>query len=175
MIKKSPQLNTEYPHEAWLLTGSNEGDRSKFLQFAIEQLNANSGTIVARSSVYETAAWGKEGFPAHLNQALYLRTRLSPLELLDSIQAIELAAGRRRADKWGQRCLDIDIIFYDRAIIDEPHLQIPHPWMQHRRFVLTPLCEIASHYVHPVLQQSVADLLSTCQDTLEVTIYDVSK
>lgn len=156
-------------HSVFLLTGSNLGDRATQLSACIAALQNCAGTVTASSRVYETEAWGKEGLPPHLNQALHLSTTLSPLELLDVIHDIEYRLGRVRQEKWGVRAVDIDIIYYDDNVLNLPQLTIPHPLMQERRFVLQPLCEIAAAYLHPLLRKTTAELLSSCTDPLAVT------
>ncbi len=155
-------MNTVY-----LLLGSNEGDRQSWLQRAIDQLSA-IGSIVLRSHVYETAAWGLEEQPAFLNMALSLHTQLSAHALLSATRNIEQNLGRQRTLKWGQRTLDIDILFYNDEVIDTPDLTIPHPFIQERRFALAPLNELAPTLVHPIFKKTIAELLSICNDTLEV-------
>jgi 2-amino-4-hydroxy-6-hydroxymethyldihydropteridine diphosphokinase len=152
----------------YILLGGNEGDREARLQQAVQQINAQCGPVVQQSSVYETAAWGLEDQPDFLNQAICIRTLLSPQELLQKTLAIEKAMGRHRVVKWGQRTIDIDIIFYGEQIVQEEQLVIPHPMMQDRRFVLAPLHEIAPNLVHPVLHKTVRQLLDECPDKLEV-------
>lgn len=154
--------------DAYLLLGSNLGDRAAHLRKARAQLAATAGEIVAVSAIYETAAWGREDQPAYLNQALALRTMLSPTELLASCQAAEQAAGRERLEHWGSRTLDVDILFYGDDVIDSPSLLVPHPRLAERRFVLVPLAEIAGSLVHPQLRKSIAELLRTCPDELAV-------
>ena len=117
-------------HVAYLLTGSNLGDRLDQLQKAAKELDIHAGKVIKASSVFETEAWGKEGLPTHLNQALLLSTALEPLKLLEIIHQIEEKLGRVRGDKWGVRVIDIDIIYFDDQIIDLPTLQIPHPLVQ---------------------------------------------
>lgn len=155
-------------HSVFLLTGSNLGDRSSQLSQCIAALEQHAGTVVQCSQVYETEAWGKEGLPAHLNQALHLHTNLGPLDLLQVIHNIEHSLGRVRQEKWGIRALDIDIIYYDNMVLNLPQLTIPHPLLQERRFVLQPLAEIAPAYHHPVFGKSNYELLETCMDPLSV-------
>lgn len=155
-------------HSVFLLTGSNLGDRSSQLNQCIAALQADAGTVSKCSQVYETEAWGKEGLPAHLNQALQLNTTLQPLQLLQVIHDIELRLGRVRQEKWGVRAMDIDIIYYDNTVLNLPQLTIPHPLLQERRFVLQPLTEIAPGYMHPVFGKTNYELLEACTDPLSV-------
>ena len=156
-------MNTVY-----LLLGSNEGQREEWLQTAIELLQEKCGDIIKRSAIYETAAWGLEEQPDFLNMALRLNTALSPVELLQQTQAIEHQLGRQREVKWGQRTLDIDILFYNDELTDIPGLKIPHPYIQERRFALVPLAEIAPGYSHPIFHKTITQLLDECNDPLEV-------
>ncbi len=153
----------------YLLTGSNEGNRTERLEAAAGLLAKHAGKVVARSRVYETAAWGNEDLPPHLNQALGIETTLSPEDLLALIHRIETQEGRVRQQRWGVRTLDIDIIYYGRMTLDTPRLSIPHPLMAHRRFVLLPLAEIAPDFIHPLLGVSNQELLDSCEDNLPVT------
>lgn len=156
---------------AYLLLGSNEGDRLQWLYDALAQLD-KYGLFADLSQVYETAAWGLEDQPAFLNVALCLHTELSVEELLKAIQSIEHNLGRQRELKWGQRTLDIDILFYNDAVLDRDDLKIPHPFLQERRFALAPLNDIAPNLMHPVLQQTIATLLKYCPDQLAVVPYN---
>lgn len=157
-------------HLVYLLTGSNEGDRKKSLDAAVHHLEEGAGKILLRSPCYETAAWGLEGLPMHLNQALLLETALNPEALLQLIHLIENKQGRIRQQRWGVRSLDIDIIYFDHLVWDSPDLVIPHPLMTQRRFVLQPLCAIAPDFQHPVLHLSNKELLAACTDHLPVSI-----
>jgi 2-amino-4-hydroxy-6-hydroxymethyldihydropteridine diphosphokinase len=154
--------------EAYLLTGGNIGDRMAYLSRAKEEIGRSCGPVVQQSSVYETAAWGREDQAAFLNQVLRIETGLRPEQLLNAILQIEEELGRKRAVKYGPRTIDIDILFFDDEVIDEPGLKIPHPQMQNRRFVLEPLHEIASAKIHPVFGKTVAMLLAECADPLTV-------
>lgn len=155
-------------NKAYLLIGSNEGNRLLLLRQATEQLASEAGNIEARSSIYETASWGNEDLPNHLNQALIINTYLSATDLLRSVQAIENDLGRKRQDQWGLRTIDIDIIFFNDEVISHQNLSIPHPLLQERKFVLTPLQEIAGNYIHPIFNKTVSDLLLDCKDNLSV-------
>ncbi len=160
------RTNTTY-----LLLGSNQGDRMKWLQQAVSMLSAQCGTVVQQSGTYQTAAWGITDQPAFLNKVVLLQTTLTPTELLAEIHNIETALGRQRDVKWGQRTLDIDILLYNKEVIQLPNIIIPHPYMQERRFTLIPLAEIAPDYIHPKLKKSISELLENCPDKLDVIQY----
>lgn len=133
---------------AYLSLGSNMGDRKGYLRRAVEMLGRLPGTrVTAQSSVIETPPWGKTDQPAFLNMAVALETTLSPEELLDHIQSIERALGRQRAEHWGPRTLDIDILVYEGESRSTPTLHLPHPYLTERTFVLEPLAEIAPELV----------------------------
>ena len=157
--------------EVYLLLGSNVGDRDSNLSRAIELIKSSAGELIKVSSLYETAAWGKTDQAAFLNQAVCIATAHSPLELLNHLKNIEKEVGRISTEKWGPRVIDIDILFYDSEIIQEPELQVPHPYLPVRRFALLPLSEIAGDFIHPVLRRSVNALLSECPDGSDVRLY----
>jgi 2-amino-4-hydroxy-6-hydroxymethyldihydropteridine diphosphokinase len=157
----------QYMNKAYLLIGGNMGDRLQNLGRSVELLKG-LGNVKALSGLYETAAWGKTDQPAFLNQAIFLETELTARELLQAVLDIEETMGRRREVKFGPRIIDIDLLFYNRDIIDEPGLSIPHPEVQNRRFALEPLHEIAPKLLHPVFGKSVEELLWECEDKLEV-------
>lgn len=150
-----------------MLIGGNMGNREDFLQRTREALAA-LGTIRASSFVWETEAWGKTDQPSFLNQAIALQTDLPPSELLRSILQIEERLGRRRDERYGPRTTDIDILFYESEIIELPYLQVPHPQLEHRRFALQCLHDIAPQLVHPVNGKTVQQLLTECPDPLTV-------
>ncbi len=161
-------------NKVFLLIGGNMGDRVQNLHRAIGLLAAAVGPVLQQSAVYETAAWGKTDQPAFLNQALLLDTSLSARELITAVLLVEERMGRHRTEKFGPRVIDIDIMFYNDAVIDEPHLTIPHPQMQNRRFALVPLNELAPTLVHPVFNKTIEELLMECKDQLPVINYDVT-
>lgn len=158
----------------FLLTGSNLGDRLNNLTKCTELMEAQAGRIVSRSSIYETAPWGKSDQDNFLNQALHLETTLQPHELLETCLAIEEKIGRVRREKWGSRTIDVDIIYYGNQIIDSDDLKVPHPRMAERRFVLIPINEIAPDFVHPILKKTNARLLLECVDRLDVKIFSTA-
>jgi 2-amino-4-hydroxy-6-hydroxymethyldihydropteridine diphosphokinase len=153
---------------SYLLIGGNKGDRLTNLAEARKNLASAAGTLLQVSSVYETAPWGQPDQPDFLNQALELATSLNGPSLMRVILAIEEKMGRQRLEKYGSRIIDIDILFFNDAIIQEPGLIIPHPEIPNRRFVLAPMEEIAPSYRHPVLGLTMAQLLAACKDPLEV-------
>lgn len=153
---------------AYLLTGGNMGNRLNNLQQAAELIQQNCGKIVARSSIYETEAWGKTDQPAFLNQALQITTSLSPDVLMQTLLDIESTMGRIRTFKMGPRIIDLDILLINDLIQHSPILTIPHPALPLRRFALLPLAEIAPELIHPTEKKSILELLQTCSDTLNV-------
>ena len=164
MLNKALECSTAY-----LLLGGNLGDREANLKSAIELLNDKIGHVIAISSLYETAAWGKTNQPSFLNQAVSLETRLTALEVLERALSIEQEVGRVRKDKWGERLIDIDLILFGNEIINIPDkLQVPHPHMQDRKFVMEPLAEIAPEVIHPLLGETMLDICRNITDPLEV-------
>jgi 2-amino-4-hydroxy-6-hydroxymethyldihydropteridine diphosphokinase len=155
-------------HQAYLQTGSNLGDRCRHLETAIQAITAIPATLLKASSVYETAPWGLTDQPAFLNQVLHVETLLDPHSFMEALLNIEKEMGRIRTEKMGPRIIDLDILFYDELIIQTKSLQIPHPLIATRRFVLEPLCEINPNLLHPVHEETVATLLLNCLDTLPV-------
>jgi 2-amino-4-hydroxy-6-hydroxymethyldihydropteridine diphosphokinase len=159
-------MNTSY-----LLLGSNQGNREQFLKQALTMISDVVGDITDTSSVYETAAWGDTEQAEFLNQVVKVETKLKPKDLLKSILQIESKLGRRRSVKNAARTIDIDILFFKDIIVREPGLQIPHPQIQNRRFVLVPLHEVVPDFQHPILHKSIKSLLDDCPDHLEVKLY----
>ncbi len=158
-------------HKAYLLLGSNLGDRMKHLECAAAIISRAIGRVTAHSSIYESEPWGKKDQPAFLNQALAVDTGLSPAVLLNEILEAEKEMGRERKEKWGERIIDIDILFYDSDVIRSDKLSVPHPFLHERRFTLLPLNEIAQGLLHPVLHKTIAQLLKDCPDTGKAGIY----
>jgi 2-amino-4-hydroxy-6-hydroxymethyldihydropteridine diphosphokinase len=156
---------------AYLLIGGNLGDRAAYLAEAVKQISVVCGRVTSISSLYETAAWGNTNQPHFLNQAILLKTPFTPQMVLQKCLAIEKQLGRHREIKWGPRSIDIDILLYNNAQITAHNLQIPHPFLQERRFVLQPLCEIIPNYHHPILHKTLQQLLVNCPDTLPVNRY----
>src|SRR3569833_577840 len=135
---------------AYLLIGGNEGDRSAYLMETSRRMETPDTRIIRRSSLYETAAWGKTDQAAFLNQALVLETSLDAPTLMQKLLALEEEMGRVRTERYGSRTIDIDILFFNSDIIRLPLLTIPHPEVANRRFALVPMDEIAAGYIHPI-------------------------
>lgn len=158
-------------HQVYLLLGSNLGDRNSILAEARNQIELRVGQIEKCSSIYQTEPWGIREQPEYLNQALEIRTELSAQAIAAICLDIEKRAGRIREEKWQARKLDIDILFYDDEIIQARDLTIPHLQIQHRRFALLPMNEIAPDYIHPVLKKTIKELVNICTDNSEVTLF----
>jgi len=152
---------------AFLLLGTNLGDRLQNLEFARQKLRA-LGILSGASRVYETEPWGISEQPSFYNQAVRLETGLSPDSLLKELKNIEAVCGRTETTRWGPRILDIDILLFGQLIHRSESLNIPHPKLSERRFALASLNEIAPDVTEPVSGKLVRDLLKVCTDNLEV-------
>lgn len=153
----------------YLLLGGNLGDKEQNLRQAVNLLEQKLGSTAKKSNIFITAAWGNENQPEFYNQAISIKTTFSAIDLLKIVLGVEEQLGRKRTnDKWQERIIDIDILFYNDEVIDLPELKIPHPFIQERKFVLIPMNEIARELVHPVLKKTIKQLLEDCKDTLEV-------
>lgn len=147
-VSGGTEVGAEGSAVAYLGLGSNQGDSRALLVEAVRGLSAVPGVSVTRSShYYRTAAIGLEDQPDFLNLVVEIVTGLTPLELLEVVQALERDAGRVRTVRWGPRTLDVDILWYDGIFMDHDRLQLPHPRMEERRFVLEPLAELAPDLV----------------------------
>ena len=139
---------------AWLVLGANIGNPAAQLDEAVRRLDASPGTrVVKRSALALTAPWGKTDQNDFYNIALEVETESTPQELLALCLGIEAEMGRERRERWGPRLIDIDIIAYERLVVDEPNLKIPHPFAHERDFVLTPLGEIAPDVVDWIVRR----------------------
>ena len=155
----------------FLQLGSNLGDRELLLKYAITEIEDSVGNILECSKVYESTPWRVEGQENYLNQILKVKTILLADEVLSVVLDIEKQLGRVRIEKWGQRLIDIDIIFYNDSIIETPELCVPHKHLHERLFVLTPLHNIAPQMVHPKYNKTIEELLNICNDTELVKEY----
>lgn len=155
---------------AYIALGSNLGDREKYLRKAVKEITKEN-EILAYSSLYETEPVGYENQGWFLNAVIKIETSFSAEQLLQSLLTIEKKLERTRIIKNGPRTIDLDMLFYDSEIIQVDDLEIPHPRLQDRSFVLIPLNEIAAQFIHPRLQKTVSNILSELQDQNEVHLY----
>lgn len=147
------------PVRCAIALGSNLGDSIAILEGALSTLAQNEAiAVVSRSSWYKTAPVGPPQ-PDYINGCAILEVRLSPQDLLETLLEIEKQFGRTRRERWGPRTLDLDLLLFDDLILDTPPLQIPHPRMRERAFVLVPLAEIAPEWIDPVTGVAIAQLL----------------
>lgn len=153
---------------AFLLTGGNLGDRLHNLEEAAKLIEKNCGSIQQLSSVYQTAAWGYTNQPDFYNQALEICTLLDADNLMQALLDIENKLGRKRSFKMAPRIIDIDILLMNDLVYTSSTVIIPHPHLEERKFVLTPLAEIAGEIIHPVFNKTINELLVECKDELTV-------
>jgi 2-amino-4-hydroxy-6-hydroxymethyldihydropteridine diphosphokinase len=147
----------------YLGIGSNVGDREANLREALERLEAAGIRVARRSSIYETEPRDLRDQPWFLNAVVEVETDLFPLQLFAHIQNVEREMGRRRLTPKGPRNIDIDILFYGRSVIDTADLQVPHPRIAQRRFVLEPFSEIALEFRHPVSGKTAREMLAAIE------------
>ena len=152
--------------------GGNKGDRASYLSQAIEALSKQV-TFISCSQVYESEAWGGVAQNGNfLNQVLLIQTSLEPLALLQVTQSIELELGRTREQHWGDRTIDIDILYFGELVSTDSRLMLPHPYLSERRFVLQPLVEILPLKKHPVSGKTSVELLAACSDLGKVSVWE---
>jgi 2-amino-4-hydroxy-6-hydroxymethyldihydropteridine diphosphokinase len=155
-------------NRAYLLLGSNLGNPKGQLKLAENLIKKRLGAIVRKSALYQTAAWGKTDQPDLINQVFIVETKKTAGESIAIILDLEKQMGRVRSTKNAARIIDIDILYFNKELIDLPHLQVPHPAIAQRRFVLTPLNELSPQFIHPVLGKTNHQLLLKCPDKLDV-------
>ena len=145
-------------HSAYIALGSNLGDRRANLQAAIDKVREAGIEVLEVSSFLETEPYGVTDQPSFVNAVMKVKTDLEPLELLRTLLGIEQEMGRVRKRHWGERNIDLDLLFYEDVIMTSEELNLPHPDMQNRDFVLVPLAELAEGLIHPVLKKSIGQL-----------------
>lgn len=157
--------------EVVLGIGGNKGDRAAFLQKAMEALSQQA-SLIGYSQIYETEVWGGVATAGNfLNQILLLHTQMDAMGLLEVIQRIEERLGRTREQHWGDRTIDIDILYFGDQVWESPSLTIPHPYLAQRSFVLQPLAEILPNKIHPILGKTTLELLDECTDQGQVSVW----
>ncbi len=154
--------------KVYLSLGSNVGDRAKNIAHAIEVLAERGVSVTRRSGLYSTEPVDIRTQGWFLNCVAEVETDLMPRQLLRTLQAVERSLGRRRIVTRGPRIIDIDILLYGSSVVHSLDLELPHPRMSARRFVLVPLCEIAPGLRHPILKRTVAELLADTSDRSQV-------
>ena len=163
---------------AYLSLGSNIGDRLSNIQQAVNLLSLDEKiTILKTSSFYETEPWGIKNQNWFVNAVIRIETNLKPIELLRVINHVEERLGRcrERETRWGERTLDIDILFYDDLIFENEILIIPHKELQNRAFVLVPMLEIAENFVHPKFNKTILELYDDLENPESIFLYGTIK
>ncbi len=157
----------------FLALGSNMGDRLGNIKKAEAMIDRRIGRVARRSSYYETSAWGVTNQADFINSVIMINTMLSPREILEENQKIERELGREiTGERWGPRVVDVDILFYGKRVIRDKGLEIPHPQIPNRMFVLVPMMEIAEDFEHPILKKDMITLYSECTDSSDVILLD---
>ncbi len=153
-------------YQATILLGTNIGDKRQNLNRAMHLLKHYCGTIIKKSSIYESEAWGKEDQDSFYNQVLIIKTYLPPIFLTKIVLQLEKKMGRIREEKWGPRLIDMDLLFYENKIISNKTLELPHPGIPERNFTLLPLIELNPNFLHPVRKCTIKELYAQSKDQL---------
>jgi 2-amino-4-hydroxy-6-hydroxymethyldihydropteridine diphosphokinase len=156
----------------FLSLGSNSDDSHQNLLAAINCIGNSNMKIVKYSHIYKTEPWGKKNQNDFYNCAIEIETDFSPWKLKNALKEIELALGKNILERWGERTIDIDIIFYGNKIIYEKKLIIPHPRFHQRNFVLIPLCDISKEFIDPLSNETLEGLSKNCKDQCVVEFFN---
>jgi len=161
-------------NQAVLLLGGNLGDRKAIISEANRLINESCGGIIKQSKIYESEAWGFETENNFFNQAILIESKYNAKYLLELTQNIEIQLGRKQktSTNYVSRPIDIDILFYNSDIIETDKLTIPHPRLHLRKFTLECLMDLNPSYIHPVLKNSISELLKQCVDNVKVWPYE---
>ena len=157
-------------NSVFISLGGNLGNTREIFKNVYAEIEKKVGPITKKSSIYQTAAWGPIPQPDFLNQVLLLSTESMPEKVMAILLDIEESLGRIREERWGPRVIDLDILFYEDLIQSTELLQLPHPEIANRKFVLIPLVEIAAEKIHPMSQKTMSELLAETTDTSEVSL-----
>ena len=158
----------------YLCLGSNKDDRVGLIQQATRLLSAEDKIrIIRTSTMYETEPWGNKPQEWFINGIIEAKTKLSPAELLELCNSVERQLGRDRTkeDRWSERAIDIDILFYDDLVIDTEELRIPHQHLHQRAFAIVPLLELIPDFVHPIYDKTLLELHDEIEDPEDVFLY----
>ena len=155
-------------NKIYILLGSNLGRSKEQLKKSRDLIYKRVGKIIRQSGIYQTAAWGRTNQPDFLNQVIVVETMFPATETMRALLEIEKTLGRTRNQKNEPRIIDIDILFFNKWIIEEAGLSVPHPRIKDRRFVLVPLNELSPRFTHPVSGETIHHLLRVCPDKLAV-------
>ena len=161
-------MNTMY-----IQLGSNVGERHSYIKESLLQIEKILGTIICESKTYESSPWGVTEQRNFLNKVISVKSDFSAKDALKTLQNIENNLGRKRSEKWGERTIDLDILFYNNQTINTKELTIPHPHIQDRKFVLIPFAEMNGKFIHPTLKKDIFALLKECKDTEKVVVYEI--
>ncbi|MEQ9262371.1 MAG: 2-amino-4-hydroxy-6-hydroxymethyldihydropteridine diphosphokinase [Owenweeksia sp.] len=169
ILRKNSQASAGNLRTYVILLGGNLGNVPETFIQVIKQLG-DMGVVKNCSSLYLTEAWGMNGAPDFYNQVIRLETDTEPLGMMRDLLFIEEEQGRVRdhSGSYTSRTIDLDILFIDELIIETKELEVPHPRLQERSFVLEPLCELMPDFIHPVLKKSMVKLRDECKDELSV-------